>query len=253
MRKKWFWLIGAVVLVGVCLPAGATTVYTFGGIDFTDPTHRAAQAVFTFTGSTLTVVLTNTATAATADPAQILTGVIFDLNPTRVLTPVSAVLASGSTIINGSQPAGGNVGGEWGYAPVSVVFMPELVFTDDQGISSSGIFFGKHNFNGPDLDPPDALDGVNYGIVSSLGITNTNGAMGKPLIKNAVVFTLTTTTETDVIKNVVFQYGTNITDPHFIGGQLGGVPDIIPEPLTLLAVFGGVCGLGGYIRRRRLA
>jgi hypothetical protein len=37
-----------------------------------------------------------------------------------------------------------------------------------------------------------------------------------------------------------------------LGGGLDEPPPI-PEPLTLLAVFGGVAGVGGYIRRRKLA
>jgi hypothetical protein len=39
-----------------------------------------------------------------------------------------------------------------------------------------------------------------------------------------------------------------------MGWQLGSPadPDPIPEPLTMLAVFGGVCGLGGYLRKRRM-
>jgi len=31
---------------------------------------------------------------------------------------------------------------------------------------------------------------------------------------------------------------------------LGGIP-VIPEPLTMLGVFGGIAGLGGYVRRRQ--
>jgi len=39
------------------------------------------------------------------------------------------------------------------------------------------------------------------------------------------------------------------------GGSVDGIPTFVPlpEPLTMLAVFGGLLGLGGYIRRRRLA
>ena len=29
--------------------------------------------------------------------------------------------------------------------------------------------------------------------------------------------------------------------------------NVIPEPLTMIALFGGVAGLGGYIRKRRMA
>lgn len=37
------------------------------------------------------------------------------------------------------------------------------------------------------------------------------------------------------------------------GEALWGIATAVPEPLTMLAVFAGLAGLGGYIRRRRLA
>ena len=38
---------------------------------------------------------------------------------------------------------------------------------------------------------------------------------------------------------------------HGTGGHLDAVA--IPEPLTMIALFGGIAGLGGYIRKRRMA
>jgi hypothetical protein len=37
------------------------------------------------------------------------------------------------------------------------------------------------------------------------------------------------------------------------GYSMGGLDTVVPEPLTMLAVFGGCGALGGYIRRRRTA
>jgi len=39
----------------------------------------------------------------------------------------------------------------------------------------------------------------------------------------------------------------------FYAGDITFQADVIPEPLTMLGVFAGVAGLGGYIRRRRMA
>ena len=52
----------------------------------------------------------------------------------------------------------------------------------------------------------------------------------------------------------------NIGDPPLPGGSVGGggtptftpLGAVIPEPLTMMGVFLGIGGLGGYIRRRRL-
>jgi len=36
-----------------------------------------------------------------------------------------------------------------------------------------------------------------------------------------------------------------------IGGNITGLSNVVPEPLTVLGVLAGVAGLGGYIRKRR--
>src|SRR5262245_37334887 len=123
----------------------------------------AASADFTASGNNLTITLTNTSTADTQNPADVLTAVFFDYNgATLALTPVSATLANGSTFVYldplpgpivANAVAAGNVGGEWGYgsglsgAPGAAAY----------GISSSGFtLFGAPNFNGPNLAPPPA-------------------------------------------------------------------------------------------------
>ena len=73
---------------------------------------------------------------------EVLTAVFFSLNDTA-LTPLSAVLSPGSRVfydndpVPDGQPAGGVVGGEWAYEPITTL---------GAGISSAGCrsgYFGR--------------------------------------------------------------------------------------------------------------
>jgi len=252
-------LAAAAVLVPVQAFAVSTT-FNFAG---TDGGTRFASAEFVLDGSTLQLTLANTSPFAAHDQTYILTAVFFDLlpaNPLPVLTPSSAVLAPGSVaqtnnVNNSPQPAGGVVGGEWAYAHGADANHP-LQYNSDQGISSAGFgLFGAGNFPGPNLEGPVSVDGVQYGLVGPAGIANdASGGLGKnSVIRNAAVFTLTDGDLTGyTVGNVVFQYGTDLCDPHFVPGG-GGQPPPVPEPLTVIGVFAGLCGLAGYVRKRTRA
>ena len=146
-------------------------------------------------GSQLKVSLTNTSASQALVPSSVLTGVFF--NGLNGLTPASAYLNTGSVVVNASQndgpyvglqPPGGNVGGEWAYE--SGFGGPN---STTAGISSTGLgLFGQFNFNGPNLQNPTALDGMQYGIVPASnadGIGN-GGMGGNAFIRNSVVFVL---------------------------------------------------------------
>src|SRR5215216_6160932 len=66
----------------------------------------SASATFTISGTSLTILLTNTdaatGTGAPKDAANVLTGLYFNLG-TTTFTPVSALLPSGSSIIQTSN------------------------------------------------------------------------------------------------------------------------------------------------------
>src|SRR5215831_19077096 len=80
---------------------------------FLSGTH-AASALFSLTGTTLDVTLTNTSAFDVLEPTDVLTGLFFDTSSAtgHTLTPVSASL-NGSTAFYASLS---NVGDGWGYA-----------------------------------------------------------------------------------------------------------------------------------------
>ncbi|MCL4194835.1 MAG: PEP-CTERM sorting domain-containing protein, partial [Thermoguttaceae bacterium] len=204
------------------------------------------------------LTLTNTSAADVLVPADVLTGVFFDVSGNSIWTPVSAVLGSGSLVFYDpdGQPAGGNLGGEWAYlAGINNSLLPGIT----RGISSSGLgVFGSPNFNGPDLQSPAAVDGLQYGILSAGdnaatgngGILNSGG-----LIKNSVLFTLAVSGDLDVsqIRNVAFQYGTSLSEPR-LPTVPSSRPDMepVPEPSTMVLLLGmGLAGAGLHAVRRR--
>ena len=221
----------------------------------------SATAVFTtLSGGQLQVTLTNSATSSALNPSMILTGVFFTLSGVT-LTPVSATIGSGSTILFAtSNCATGspcnssvtNMGGEWGYG--SGLGFP---LGATMGISSTGSVsgLGAANFNGPNLWQPNngALDGLQGGIAPLAGTVGGNAAVtgNNALISDTIVFVLSGLpsgyTLSGNISNINFQYGTSLSEPN-IPCTNGCTP--VPEPGTL-ALFGtGLLSLAGVIRRR---
>jgi hypothetical protein len=205
----------------------------------------AASAVFDVSGNNLIVTLTNTSPVDVGVPADVLTAIFFDIVGAGdiMLTPVSAVVGSGSVVLFGATDPGNVVGGEWAYrgqlsgAPLNA----------GHGISSAGFDrFGPMDlFPGSNLQGPDSPDGIQYGVTSAGDNPATGNAPvtgENALTKNEVVFTLSGLPDnfdpSTQITNVFWQYGTGFDEPGF------GVP----EPATL-------CLLGSAslvaLRRRR--
>ncbi|MCO6441721.1 MAG: PEP-CTERM sorting domain-containing protein [Nitrococcus mobilis] len=248
--------------MGMCLlPALSFAVpVTFTG----SSGSLAASASFDISGDNLTIILTNTANYdASTDGAlasnQTLSGIFFDLTTDPTLSPVSASIASGSDLVQSDQCDVGpcsatttDVGGEFifGTNPTPSEFPNDAMY----GIASSGYISGSSgNFSGPNLDDPDAPDGINFGIVpSGFNAGDGNGGLDNdPLIRNAVQLVLTGVSglTNDAISNVSFQYGTDFDEPNFPGDP-GRPPGSIPEPATLFLFGAGLLGLSLMLRRK---
>ncbi len=229
--------------VWVC--TAATTTFA-GDITFNATQgDRAASVKFEVSGTELVVTLTNTSTADALVPVDILTGVFFDVaGAPLVLTHVAAIVPTGSFVHNGPVDPGNSVGGEWAYL-AGLAGAPEGTA---YGISSSGLgLFGPGDrFPGNDLQSPASPNGLQYGITSAgdnLATGNTPLTGGaNALIKNAVVFTLSGLPigfdPMAQISNVQYQYGTDLSEPHF------------PEPASVVLLGAAACGLVRSRRRR---
>jgi hypothetical protein len=233
-------MFATVALASGTIARADTVTFSGSGTNPASGQALSASADFTLTGSTLTVTLTNTSAADVLVPSDVLTGVFFSSNGT--LTPVSALLNTGSTVFFGSD-GGGNVGGEWVYTN-GLVGAPGGA---TKGIYSAGFGFAADpNFGGTNLQDPDGVDGLQYGITSAGDNTgNGNAAVtgGNALIKNSVVFTLTVANGFTLasITDVSFQYGTALNEPNLTN---------IPEPTSMLLLGSGLVGLAAGLRRR---
>jgi hypothetical protein len=216
---------------------------------------RSASATFTQTGETLTVTLTNTGGDVT-DPTQVLTGVFFNVAGDPTLGKTSALLGAGSTVlfapasaVTGSlSPAGPDLGGEWAY------LSGLNQYSANQGISSAGLgIFGPGDRFRTDsnLEGPDSVDGLQYGITSGSDNPSTGNAAvtgANALIQNSVVFRFSGAMNLTAagLSDVTFQYGTALDDVSIHGRTV--VP--VPPSVFLMAIGGvGIFGLSLWARR----
>jgi hypothetical protein len=252
--RPLFGFTAALTLSGSAL--ATQIVFTGGGTSAASGMPLAASASFDVSGNNLVITLTNTSTGDVLQQPDILTAVFFNVRgPVLGLSSAagSVVLASGSTVLFGGTDPGGVVGGEFGYREgISGALSAATggTITENYGVSSSGFgVFGGATFPGSDLDPPPALDGINYGLTSQGDnpATGQSAVTGdRPLIKNSVVITLVGLPSgfdpSASISSCFFQYGTALEAVNDDG--LRG----LPAPGTF-----AVLGLGGLLisRRRR--
>ena len=235
----------------------AKAAVTFGASGLGNDTGETNSATATFnlfvsgTTTDLVITLTNTAKYDPNDAPDILTGVFFTLAGDPTLTKMSAVLNTGSTgVEDGTNLTilGGVVGGSWAYA----AGLSGAPHGANEGISGAGLgLFGPGNlFPGAmlpgDKNPPS---GVGGGLTTAIddGSKYNGGVSGRPLIQDSVVFTLDGVPANFLlsdISNVSFQYGTDTTEPNYVGV-------LIPEPSTAALTMAGIALLGLLNRKRR--
>ena len=210
----------------------------------------SASAQFGISGDVLTITLTNTAVdddngSGKHIPGNTLTGLLWDWAGSPVFTPDEATITAGSLLVQFATCSTGlctatttDVGGEFAF---------------NTGVGGFGFAIGSAgwidlylgNFNGPNLDDPNAPNGINFGIIGP-GVFNPNGGLDdEPLIRNSVTFTLTVPTGLDVsdISNVVFKYGTDDL-------PAGTIPPI-PEPPTMFLFGSGLVGLVAWRMKKK--
>lgn len=242
--------------LGVSIAVAIATLVTLQGIAQADTVTfstsgpgeeggtLSASATFELVNEYLIVVLTNTAQNGARIPSDVLGSLYFDIAGNPSLIPVSAILTPGSVVLNASQPAGGNVGGEWGLGS-ALSGAPGNAY---YGISANGYgLFGNPNFNGPQLDNPLALNGMTYGIVSGIAGNANPVVRSGVFISDSVTFTLALDQAAledfslGDISNVSFQYGTSLEQPNI------HVPE--PASMTLLGIGLGLMAVR-HLRRR---
>src|SRR5690349_14918213 len=110
MKKSSYLIVAA--LAAASLDAWATAI-TFNGSG-TGPggVVVTASAIFDITGNDLTITLRNTSPSNSGQdvPGSTLTGLFWDFTGNPTLTPISAVLGSGSTFVGAACDQAGCVG-----------------------------------------------------------------------------------------------------------------------------------------------
>lgn len=250
----------ALSFVAATMPASANQLTVTGTGPGDGASDLAAEAVFCITGNTLTVLLTNTSMDETLIPADLLTGVYWNIAGDPALTPISAVLGSGSTVLfpgvttipGTGTDVGGGVGGEFGYrGDLSGGIFNGATY----GVSSTGLgeFGSPDLFGGTNLQGPAGPDGPQYGIVSAggIGVINNNGPLSGTTahISNSVLFTFTFVGSIDIDDIVVtgFQYGTSQDEPFIIPPP---PPPDVPEPATIGLLLMGLVGVAARRSRK---
>jgi hypothetical protein len=231
---------GLALLGGATAGASADVLIdtTLSGVNPRTGSDLAAHVVFTSSGDTLTLQLTNVGDPAQA-PSDVLTGLFWNVNGSPKMSTSSAKLSDTLS----KQPPDGvlhpvgndNLGKQWGYGS----FASPVYGVDEYGIGAAGFgLFGKGSFDKPGVN----VQGVSYGIVNGLG-DHANGGLNVPLVSNSLTFQWTGLDGDSVISDLHAQYGSNLSETTLAAG-------FVPEPAatSVLVLGAGVLTLA---RRRR--
>lgn len=207
-----------------------------------------AEALFSYSGSTLTLNLKNTqnSNAVAAGNAQALTGLFWDMDVAA--TGIGAVIGGTSFYIDGA----GNVIGapaetpaqHWAWKSGAPSF-PEAGTNFGVGAAGFGHFGDGNTFAGGGSNP--VLNGVDWGLLG--GNWNINGNQS-PFIVNEMIFTFNVGTNfsLDSIDHVIFQYGSDFAE--FRGWDPEFPPEeVVPEPASMAMI--AFAGIAVWARRKR--
>ncbi|MBL8887621.1 MAG: PEP-CTERM sorting domain-containing protein [Phycisphaerales bacterium] len=221
--------------LGMATSALASVTFTGSGYNPEGNANASGSAMFTISGNTLSLVLTNTSLLRTAAQGNALTGVAFNINPgAPVLSLTSIDMTGGSNLWTSKTASSGSaaLSGSWttvlGSSPLG-----------EYGISTSG-FNGA--FNGGSISKGNSAP--NYGIVAAGTFTGSSsvsfGGSQYPFVQNSLTFTFTGVSGVaeSQIGGVKLLFGTDGT----------GVIQAVPAPGSLALV-----GLGAFaaVRKRR--
>jgi len=194
----------------------------------------SGSALFTISGNTLTVVLTNTTAPRTTAQGNTLTGVVFDILGGSPALALSGIALGDASAIwtskfdsNTSDPLAGSWTSSLGVTPLAAY-----------GAATTG-FGGAFNAGGITL----GNGGPNYGIVAANTFDGTNVSFGGaqfPFIQNKLVLTFSGASGVNEsqLANVRLLFGTDGT----------GVVTTVPAPGALALVGAALLAAG---RRRR--
>jgi hypothetical protein len=272
-RKRSFLTLALATLAGLH-GAAAPSAADFIGSGLNPDTGNTVSAQVNFSASQagdLIITLTNTTPGGTKSQGDTLTDLFFTVsnsdphfgftldsgvfvsgkngspNPnldalaTKLFT--SASTSTNNTNISGGWLIKGHPGGVLGMSDNQINFQYEYGLS---AVGDSGLFPANRLALGS--------GGDDYGIVAA-GTNLASGFPQFPFAEDTVVFTLhpgSGETAADIlahITDVAFSFGSS--PGVVIPGGGGGTP--VPEPGALALAALGLCGVGGYVARRRLA
>jgi hypothetical protein len=215
-------------------------VINFSGISSASGNPLSARAEILVSGTQLTIILTNTATSAATNGADVLDGLYFDIagaNP--VFSNGNATLSAGSSFVhkNNVPTSGHPLNNEWMFK--SSIGSP---INREYGLGGTGF----PSFNTNDDTLAEVFHNINasasansdYGMVPTAGITVGNSS--NVYVNRSITYTfdLSFAISENDIRNPLVSYGS------------GGETELTPEPASLAII---TIGLLVWRRPRRRA